>query len=293
MEFQPLTLADIGRVRPFFLSAPFRTCDFTVGGMFMWRDYFKMKYTVSDGVFYSALHSADGTVYYNLPLVADTADATVDAIARLAREQNDRICFCTIPESCLSWFRQVCPDAVVTEQVDFADYLYNASDLATLAGKKFSGQRNQISQFKRAVQSFSYTDLTADNLPDVTDFFANTYKLSPDATEFEREENRKVSEVLLHLDEYGMFGGVLYADGRVVGFSLGEIVGDTLFTHIEKADRNVKGAYQMTVQSFASRYATGDVRFINREEDVGDPGLRVSKLSYHPVALLKKYTVAF
>ena len=73
--------------------------------------------------------------------------------------------------------------------------------------------------------------------------------------------------------------------------ALGEIIGDTLFIHIEKADRDYEGCYQMLVAQFAQQFAGEGVAFINREDDTGDPGLRTSKLSYHPVALLEKYTV--
>ena len=90
---------------------------------------------------------------------------------------------------------------------------------------------------------------------------------------------------------YDMLGGMLLVDGNIVGFSLGEIVGDTLFTHIEKADRDYQGCYQMLVAQFAQQFAHEGVHFINREDDTGDAGLRTSKLSYHPVALLEKYTV--
>ena len=88
-----------------------------------------------------------------------------------------------------------------------------------------------------------------------------------------------------------MVGGVLYAGSEVVGFSLGEIIHDTLFTHIEKADRSVKGAYQMLVNQFAARFADGRVQFINREEDMGDEGLRRAKQAYHPITQLKKYSI--
>ena len=64
-----------------------------------------------------------------------------------------------------------------------------------------------------------------------------------------------------------------------------------LFVHIEKANREVQGAYQMLVAQFAQKYAGGEVAFLNREDDTGDLGLRTSKLSYHPVALLEKYLV--
>lgn len=88
-----------------------------------------------------------------------------------------------------------------------------------------------------------------------------------------------------------MLGGVLQADGKIVGFSLGEVAGDTLFVHIEKADRTFRGAYRMLVNQFAARFAGEGVSYINREDDMGDPGLRTSKLSYHPITLLKKYCI--
>ena len=88
-----------------------------------------------------------------------------------------------------------------------------------------------------------------------------------------------------------MKGGLLMVEDRLAGFSLGEVLGDTLFIHIEKADREIFGAYQMLVSQFAQAYAGEGVSFLNREDDVGDPGLRTSTLSYHPVALLEKYVV--
>ena len=79
--------------------------------------------------------------------------------------------------------------------------------------------------------------------------------------------------------------------GRIVGVAMGEIVRDTLFTHIEKANVEYPGVYQKLVNCFARTFATGEVKFINREEDVGDPGLRKSKMAYHPLTLLEKFTV--
>ena len=103
-------------------------------------------------------------------------------------------------------------------------------------------------------------------------------------------EEEKVREVLEHMEVYGFFGTALWAGGRVVAFSMGEVQGDTLFVHIEKADRNCPGAYQMISHCFAEQWG-GNVRFLNREEDVGDEGLRISKQSYHPVKLLEKFTI--
>ncbi len=286
LQFQPLTLEEIDLVRPRFQQLCARTCDYTVGGMFMWRDFFRMEYALQDGVFYSRLHDENGAVFYNLPL----ADDIPAAIRTLIAQAEQPVCFCTIPEPYLDAFPHTEHTVRAAEQPEFFDYLYAAADLATLRGKRFNGQRNQISQFKRAVQTWEYAPITPENLDRVGAFF-ETYRANAGESDTEREENRMVLEVLDHMDDYRMSGGVLLADGRVVGFSLGETVGDTLFVHIEKADRACKGAYQMLVNQFALRYAGEGVAYINREEDMGDEGLRRAKQSYHPVALLKKYHV--
>ena len=89
----------------------------------------------------------------------------------------------------------------------------------------------------------------------------------------------------------GQKTGVLMLDGAVLGFSIGEVVGDTLIIHTEKANTAYDGVYPTVVQSFAAMHAKNGVRFINREEDCGVIGLRTSKRSYHPLRMLNKYSV--
>ncbi len=178
-----------------------------------------------------------------------------------------------------------------TDKANLFDYLYSAEDLTELRGKKFSGQRNHVSQFMRNCEDWCFKDIHDVNIADVISFFVSGYHAAENPSEFEKEENDEVLEVLNNLDQYAMLGGVLHADGEIVGFSLGEIQNDTLFTHIEKADRNCKGAYPMLVNQFSKYFAGENIKYINREEDMGDIGLRTSKMSYHPVAKLKKYIV--
>lgn len=77
----------------------------------------------------------------------------------------------------------------------------------------------------------------------------------------------------------------------MVGFSLGEYDGDTLYVHVEKANTDYRGAYQVLMTSFIREFAKEGIAYVNREDDAGDPGLRKSKLSYNPIWLVKKYTV--
>ena len=287
MQFEPLTLQDINTVRPCFEHLISNTCDYTAGCMFMWRSYYQMKRCFTEDGFFSKLHDEHGNKYYNLPFSGNLEHA-LQALYNYARKP---LRFCTIPEAYLPVFQKLFPDCIIEEQRDYFDYLYLASDLIGLHGKKFSGQRNQISQFKRNVQEWHFDAMTADNLNQVKAFYLASAFFTDDLSESARAENQMALEVLDHFDTYKMIGGVLYADGKIVGFSVGEIMGNTLYIHIEKADRTVKGAYQMVVNQAAMTFSTPEVEYINREDDMGDLGLRTAKLAYHPVALLKKYIV--
>lgn len=93
---------------------------------------------------------------------------------------------------------------------------------------------------------------------------------------------------LNHFDELGLLGGALLVDGKVIAFTFGAPINhDTFGVHVEKADVNYEGAYTVINQEFASRLPEEFI-YVNREEDLGIPGLRQAKLSYNPVILLEK-----
>ena len=293
LSFKPLTLSDMDRIRKFFNLKRIRACDYTLGCFFMWRDYYSLKFDVQNDALFSVVTAEDGKEYYNLPLSLNVENSLLYLIENAPISADGVMRFYTVTEEYLGFFRSRF-DCSITEQPEHFDYVYAAKDLAELAGKKYAGQRNMLHQFSRQCAVSEYLPIGENNLPSVIDFFKNAYLdtviVDTPTERSEREENLKTLEVLENFGKYGFFGGVLYSDGKIAGFSLGEKVGDTVYVHIEKADRNVKGAYQTVVNEFAKNYAQ-NASFINREDDMGDVGLKTSKLSYHPVELVKKYKV--
>ena len=166
-----------------------------------------------------------------------------------------------------------------------------AEDLKFFRGKKLSGQRNHVNRFHKTYGTWTFRPIVPEDLPMILALLDRYVQEHEKDSVSYLEDLNKTKEVLNNLDLYDMKGGLLMVEDRLAGFSLGEVLGDTLFIHIEKADREIFGAYQMLVSQFAQAYAGEGVSFLNREDDVGDPGLRTSKLSYHPVALLEKYVV--
>ena len=106
-------------------------------------------------------------------------------------------------------------------------------------------------------------------------------------------EHEAIERAFTHYEALGLEGGVLFADGKLLGFSFGAMIShDTFDTFVEKAAADVNGAYPMVCRELARMLMARhkELRFINREDDMGLESLRHSKESYKPLYRLKKYT---
>lgn len=290
LEFQPLRLEDLPRLRSFFGYSGSRICDTTPGTVVMWRDMYHTEYCIHDGSLYFKVDYPGLGASFTLPLGGGRTEH-FRRIAEYCCHHKLSTAFYPVPPDELERLQQHFPNSAALSSRDTADYLYRAEDLQYFRGKKLSGQRNHVNKFLKTYGNWSFRVMEVGDLVQVRAFLQGyAAQREKDAASF-HEDLSKTFEVLDNFKTYDMLGGILSVDGQIVGFSLGEVVGDTLFTHIEKADRTYQGCYQMLVAQFAQQFAGGTVAFINREDDAGDLGLRTSKLSYHPVAILEKYTV--
>jgi hypothetical protein len=174
----------------------------------------------------------------------------------------------------------------ITEDRDNFDYLYNKSDLALLSGKKFHKKRNLVNAFL-----LSY--------PDHQDYpLTNEYKTQALAI-LERWRQDKGSdgdyvaarEALLLSSELGLEGRIYFVNKHPAGYCLGEYVaGVSMFAlHFEKCIDEYKGIYQAVNQFFAASLPP-ECLYVNREQDLGDEGLRQAKMTYRPCGFVKKHT---
>ncbi len=290
MIFKPLELEDMDLLRPYLQKNEPKVCNYSSGTFFMWRKYHNTRFAlVTEEDFYVIfikITSEKGGDVFQLPITNNMGRALE---LLFTEEKTESLRFEMIPEAKLPLFRENYSVSELIDDRDNYDYLYNIEELAELRGKRFHGQRNQISQFIRGCKSWEITPFADTNLPEVLRFFDENYMPQVSFGILESSENEAVREVLTHPGIYRLSGIVLYRDGAVAGFAMGEKIGDTLFVHIEKSHREIHGAYQLLVKSLAASYRDTDVRFVNREDDSADEGLRRSKLSYHPIELIKKY----
>ena len=290
LDFQPLTLEQLPQLRPFFGYSGSRICDTTQGTVFIWRDMYQTEWAVYDGSLYFKVDYPGLGPTFTLPLGGGRLEH-FSQIAAYCCRRNMPISFYPVPKDELPRLQEFFPNSAAVAERDSFDYLYRAEDLKFFRGKKLGGQRNHVNKFLKTYGNWLFRPVTPEDIPELKRFLDRyTSRWDKGAATF-HEDIRKTHEVLDNFRAYDLLGGMLLVDGSIVGFSLGEVIGDTLFVHIEKADRDYEGCYQMLVAQYAQQFAGEGVSFLNREDDTGDPGLRTSKLSYHPVALLEKYTV--
>ena len=290
LEFTKLELEHIPLIRPFFLQQNRRICDCTVGSTLMWRNYFDNCFAIVDDTLIFRSRYLDGQFAFTVP-IGKHPEQLLELLEEYCREQGIPLEFCTVTPNDLELLRSRWSNLTVEENRDWYDYLYESRDIVEFAGRKYAAQRNHIHRFERDCPDWSFERMTADHVEEVRSFYRGFLQERTKEGETAQAEVGEIFEVLDHFDEYAFLGGILRVEGKIVGISMGEIVRDTLYVHIEKADVQYSGVYQKLVNCFAREFVTDEVRYINREEDVGDPGLRKSKLSYNPITLQEKYTV--
>ncbi|MDE6754136.1 MAG: phosphatidylglycerol lysyltransferase domain-containing protein [Muribaculaceae bacterium] len=296
-EFKKITHADMPVVWKYLANEKGRTTDFSYGGVLMWVDFFNYEYAIyKDTLFIKGVVENDmSKPAFSLPVGALPLSESIDLLKDYCKAKNLELEFSAVPEYALQEMKQLNP-VVVEELKDWGDYLYNAAPLATVAGKKMSKKRNHVHQFEKNCDEWHSEWLTPDNA-DKAYAFMDIFDLEGDSTDMAAAERELSRKLILRMKEgdSNLEGMLLYADGKVCAYTIGDVKGDTLFVHVEKATRNVNSSYEMINYVFAKAMCEKhpEIQYINREDDAGDMGLRMAKESYHPVEILKKYNIIF
>jgi uncharacterized protein len=174
----------------------------------------------------------------------------------------------------------------VSEDRDNFDYLYSREDLTNLTGRKFHKKKNLLNMFvrKNEYQARPLLEEYRDDAMQILERWNRQHNVPNDSA--------AAKEALEKMWPLQLCGGIFYIEGQPAAYCLGEelALGGSFVIHFEKAvlAEEFKGLYQFINQAFASilpeKYET-----VNREQDLGDPGMRQAKESYHPVGFVKKY----
>ena len=286
LAFHPLTLFDREAMQAVTLHSGRRNCNYTFANLVGWQFWYNTEVCVLEKAVVLR-YTFDGQRAY---MVCTSEDLSLELIEALFDDSNGDLTLIGLEDSQVTqWSMVNGPWSITTEPVrDQYDYIYRRTDLETLHGKHLDAKRNHINRFRAEHPDFEYRPLTPESFDEcrrLTEIWQARTKFKGNSEAIDVEK-QVMETIFSNWDALGMTGGSIFVDGRMVAFTYGSAVTtDTLDVCVEKADRHVEGAFAIINQQFAEHLPEQYI-YLNREEDMGIPGLRQAKLSYHPEILL-------
>ena len=293
-DFQPLELKDRELIREFLWRYQPDTSELTFTNLFVWRSLYRWRWSTA-GQWLLLLQEKEGQEPSLLPPVGPSPRLEVTRVALgflrkergVLRPRLERADARLVSEVSTS------PELVVIPEREHFDYLYQTSDLMSLKGSKYHAKRNHISRFlQEHGAGFRFVPIGPENLELCAEFqerWCEWRRCDEDMNL--RDEWTAIRQGLADYQALKVEGAAILIGEKVEAFTFGELLNaQTAVVHIEKANPEIPGLYAMINQQFCQKYWSG-VPFINREQDLGEEGMRKAKLSYHPDRLVKKYRV--
>ena len=232
----------------------------------------------------------EGRTRYRPPIGLRNPDLLMDLMRLATKSMDDIPLFILDPET-KEWISELFPDLKLYPERKYFDYIYRASDLAELSGKKYLTIRHQLNQFQRTCLPL-VEPITKDDVKDVLDFLDKWCDWKDcDSDPVLANEKEAVLFAIAHYDELKLSGLVVKVDGKVGAMSIFEGLNkDTALVHFEKGLPDCKGIYR-AINAETARILAKDFVYINRESDMGVAGIREAKTRYHPDHMVEVYFV--
>ena len=297
LQFKTVNIDNLEELLPFYNLRHNRTCDSVFLESFIWKEYYHVRYAIWEGKALLWLMESGGKCFSAMPLCREEdLPGAFKAIETYFNEELGYPLVINLADEFAVKYLNLPEDKyLVEEQVDSKDYLYDGNAMRTLAGKKLHKKKNRVNAFKREYEGrYDYRRLCCSDSHEVWEFL-DKWRLQKgdDVEEHLDYEVRGIHDILKNCSSlYVRMGGV-FIDGQLEAFTIGSYnpIENMAVIHIEKANPEINGLYQFINQQFLI-HECPDAVLINREDDLGDPGLRQAKLSYCPVDFARKYRIS-
>lgn len=298
MKFLPITPTDFKRLHPYFEKQPYELCEYSLRAIIAWQneDYRPLCCQNENTLIIRAEFNNGKYPQHLLLPISQKKVFTPLELQDLALDLGvDHYEF--VPEQYIHQFgrRQVASYFHIKEQAGHADYIYSTRDIAELKGNKYSKKRNLINQFERKYVSKGRVELASitlkekDACVDFLEKWCEANDCAPDHQEDLDCEKEALINTFENMEALEIKGLVLRIDGEVCAFGTGaKLTQDMGVFHFEKAYANIKGLYQY-FDNQCVKHLFKDYEFVNKENDMGNPGLSKAKKSYYPVKVVKSY----
>lgn len=298
MIFKDISINSKEELDKYFDLVDYEACEYCFTTLYLWQHVYKTKYYIGED-FAVIMAEYEGNSFSILPLAKkEKLPEVIDFVIKHFEETNKKIYFRGITKEVVQLLQERYPNKFeYTEERDLFDYIYDGESLRSLSGKKNQKKRNHLNYFLKEYDGrYEYRILEEEDFNECIQLMKKWADNKENNDEYDEGIDDELIGIKKTFKDYTKLKDKLkvagvYIDNELVAFTIGEYLNNNMaLIHIEKADANVRGLYQYINQQFIANEFK-DVEFVNREEDLGIPGLRKAKLSYHPIRFVEKYSV--
>lgn len=303
IEFSSLTDDDYDRLAPFLLKHAGPIAGYTPNSLFAWNQVYDYGWAfLSEKTLLIACRKCLDKGCSLLSPKGEFPGEDQQLLLENIKRAGSTVDILAVDEHFVNSKTEFLKSFSVTEDFNQENYVYLASDLAELPGGKYRKKRNHIQQASELYQ-YTVEEITPDNIAECIDYLGVIDDelegtCSGDVTTISEGLRNERLALLYSLNNFrrpGNKGVIIRIDGMINAFSVYETVeihGElTAQVHFEKALRSRKGLYQIINMETAKLIHTAGISKINREEDLGDEGLRKAKRSYYPVEMVRAWNL--
>ncbi|MBO4693301.1 MAG: GNAT family N-acetyltransferase [Clostridia bacterium] len=294
LNFEPFSISALKKAMPYIKKNISLNSDISAGALFMWQEGDNPHFCFWNDTL--VLRNKIGEQpAFTWPMGADVS-GMVDMLIRYTQAHHLPLRFYEIDDKTLDIIKadDRFKSVMYAYEERWSDYIYSFSEMMTFKGNKYKGQRNHINKFKRMYGEPNIRPINSNDIDGIKNMLIKYKSEHGDANNLERTELIRAQRLLDIYNDLDLYAACMIVDNEIAAFSIGEVIGDILFIHIEKALKKFDGAYPTMYRGFVNLISEQLGRipeFVNREDDSGDEGLRISKLQYHPVGRVHKHLV--
>lgn len=263
-------------------------------GLYMWRKLSNTRWAIDDEIIYLSAEWKNEIAMFQPICAPEKIQNSIKKIIEYFSERGEKIHLYGLEKKFVEELKKYSgAEFEIESDRNSSDYVYSAENLINLSGRKYHSKKNHVNSFYKDYPTAEYLPINDEIIPKCREELNRWYKIyveeNPD-DEMVRYENDAIMEIFDDYNFFNLKGGALLVGGKIIAFTFGEkLNSDTAVIHVEKADPEIRGAFAAINQNFLS-HEWGEMKYINREEDMGLEGLRKAKESYRPVKMIEKFS---
>lgn len=286
-KFKDLELKDRKTLSEYLEKTSSQICELNLANLFIWNDFDRSQITLINKNLCILNNPLNEAPFFLMPLgdhkIPETIETCLNHCGKVSRLSEDFIPLLPAKKHHLTCLRS------------HFDYIYLTEKLAELKGRKFDGKRNHIKRFKKHFPDYKYRPLNSSCKKEALELFEKWFKIREQSRFFPKLAHNSQKTALENafslFEELNLSGGVILVDHKLAGFVIGSPTNhETLSLHFLYTNPKLAGINQILLWEACNK-TFKSYKYINLEQDLGIPGLRTAKLSYHPEKLERKFEI--